>query len=326
MKKFILFVVLITFSSCVHSPQEQQLLYLEEAESSKESELFKYSESIEPMLESAEAEIFEDSESIECSEFIEPMLESTEAPELLPEESISLLPRYIPAPVEISDFGRTVAENFLREYPNLYSLGTEANDGTFRDFNTSEILDERPLVLLRQISENGHNEYVWLDRDDVPFVSGASIAFSFSLYDFDFSGIPDIIISMGYELFTCAVGHELYRFIDGEYRFIESVNWEEFFYANDGRLIALNSEEMGYYHHISFSENGLIREDITDVNPSSLNDSDRRNYHRQWAEHHWRSGFQENPSIMNTNIPLTPILPLNELRDEIIMSLRASEN
>ncbi|MDR0271885.1 MAG: hypothetical protein LBI27_01015, partial [Clostridiales bacterium] len=101
-------------------------------------------------------------------------------------EPLTLLPRYIPAPVEISDFGRTAAEEFLRDYWSLYSFGEEFND-VIRDFYTGEILDERPLVLLRQYRENNRSWSALIDRDDVPiedavFAAGHRIAHSFSLY------------------------------------------------------------------------------------------------------------------------------------------------
>ncbi|MDR0273075.1 MAG: hypothetical protein LBI27_07145, partial [Clostridiales bacterium] len=196
-------------------------------------------------------------------------------------------------PAEISYFGQAAAFDFLSRYLSLFSLGYEASDGSYMDFDNA-VLEERPLVLQRTISQF---EYRYYDRYDIPFenavfASGNMAAYEFSLYDFDYDGIPEIIIYWA-EPYGRIISCDMFRFSDGKYKYMEtfiSNGYADFSFAYDmsGRLVFIGYEADEIYNSFFQLDGDNIFERIEDE-----------------------------------NIFLEQLLPLDDLRDEIITSLRA---
>ena len=216
--------------------------------------------------------------------------------------------------VQISDFGRQVAEEFLSQFWTLYSFGRVNYDGYYSrlfvrvefdeysgDYITHyEILPYRPLVLWDnwsgQLYDRQGNR---IEKD----VFSATVAVSFALYDFDNSGIPDIVINWSaLEIFHR--GSQLFRFIDGKYRcmgFFTCI--PTFLYDDDaGRVIVLYNLEMhvglldvesiGYYYF------GLTNENIEHVHINTSISSPVRDWVviEQWWKHHRNPEFFRQPN------------------------------
>ena len=156
----------------------------------------------------------------------------------------AILP-FIPPQIEISDFGRQVAEEFLMQYVSLFSFGTINADGSYFNWVTRETTSVRSLVT--GISGYGTASELWyenyVDRlgnpiTDVPFISGEMIAMTFELFDLNYNGIPDIVIGFGIPD-TCAFSVSLFMFIDGEYKDVTPEGiWQLIFsYDYSGQLV-----------------------------------------------------------------------------------------
>jgi|GEM_PF-2018102 len=160
--------------------------------------------------------------------------------------------------VEISDFGRQVAEEFLSQFDSLF-----VPDGVF-----SWDVGEDGVYFFRD-GDGFYDRHGNRVRDDAPFIRGDFIASNFFLYDLNYSGIPDIVIIFVQE--TQALG-AVYRFIDGEYTAIaHDIGGFSFFYDHYGRLVAHSpggfqffDSDYDDFHHgqnycwsISFEEQGL---------------------------------------------------------------------
>ena len=130
--------------------------------------------------------------------------------------------------VEISEFGRQVAEEFLSQFDSLF-----LPDGVY-------IWDAEYGPFYYSWGEDGiYDRYSNRIPDDAPFIKatgiGTFIAASFELYDLNYNGIPDIVII--YILDTHQIS-SLYRFIDGEYVAIGKAVQFRFFYDHHGRMVA----------------------------------------------------------------------------------------
>ena len=260
---------------------------------------------------------------------------SSETAEPLPSESASvgcvetnepsLAPEHVacfePLSVQTSDLGRQVATDFIRQYRSTWSFGFLAYDGVYRNFAWEE-LNPRPLVVFESLGREPW--VVYLDREgnrieNVPYIEGESFAGDFSLYDLDGSGIPVIVIRFGIPQ-TCASYREVFRFVDGEYRLAGRLKaFHRFFYDPDGRVIvmyedAVNGSHFGYYF-FGFNADGITHESVITLDETEM---------EQWGDHHWSEEFATNPTIFGTDIPLTPIMPLSDLQNEITEYLRAT--
>ena len=140
--------------------------------------------------------------------------------------------------VEISDFGRQVAEEFLEQFESLFVM---------RHLWTDE----------EGIFWWGDSD-VWIDRfgnevvaDEVLFITwGNMIASYFQLFDLNYDGIPEIVIT-----FVRSTTHRtfFFKFIDGEYREITSdISPFRFLYNQYGNLLL--STGAGGFQYFNFDD------------------------------------------------------------------------
>lgn len=177
-----------------------------------------------------------------------------------PQTTLSSLPE-----VEISDFGRKVAEEFLYKFESLF-FPHFIPDGRFWWDNASIFIDrfgnEFPAAHLNYY-------YVFVDWSgnevtyEVPFIwnigLGSFLANDFFLYDLENNGIPDIVITFVHTTWTVS---KWFRFIDGQYvQLAADPGINEFFYDQDGRMVARRN---GRLFHISFY-NGIVHEERIDI-------------------------------------------------------------
>lgn len=127
--------------------------------------------------------------------------------------------------VGISDYGRRVAEEFLMQFPTIFMdtvpiTGFWIEEGYFR-LGWEEILTREVPILYFNMDTGGYyNRYGNRFAYDVPWLAGGLHAVRFQLFDFDNSGIPDILISSSTGVFEWYgfFPHTLYRYIDGAFR------------------------------------------------------------------------------------------------------------
>jgi len=233
--------------------------------------------------------------------------------------------RFVPPTVEISEAGRMAAVEFLRDFYSLYSFGDTFN-GPYHCRIEGGILTERPLVLYHWESITDTRFY---DRngelfEDVVFLREFGVvAEGFVLYDIIGDGIPTIFIFWGVPE-TCMTFIEIFIFDGQEYVSMGSISqgWQ-LFYNYDGRLVLLYDAglyDYYAYYFLTHDDEGLEVEIFLRVERVGR---DCANF-AEWDAHHRGDDFAENPTIFRTNLPLTPIPPLTDLRDEIIAYLRAS--
>ena len=222
-------------------------------------------------------------------------------------------------PVLSSEFTQQHLEDFLSNFLTLTdSFGFLAGDGTYRDFAHNQF-ETRPLVVWERLGE-----YPWVayfDRlgnriVDSPCIVGEGFATDFALYDLGNNGIPDIVIRWGIPE-TCAAFRHLFRFADGEYRYFGTIkDWYNFFHDPDGQLIVLYDSALtgtAAYYFLHFNDNSMQHEPLFDDTELDF---------QEWMDHHWNEEFAANPTIIGTDIPLTPVLPLTELHAEILQAIR----
>ena len=173
-----------------------------------------------------------------------------------PENIAPAMPPFVPPQIQISEFGRQVAKEFLMQYVSIFSFGMEYADGLYQCWITGEVTPIRPLVLYSLVREGEP----YLDRHgnaitDVPFIIGEMSANWFELLDLNNNGIPDIVITIGYPG-ICTITHRLYMFIDGRYVNVTPHDelywwwWMSFYYDYSGQLIMFHSVEgyAAFYH------------------------------------------------------------------------------
>jgi len=164
----------------------------------------------------------------------------------------------------------------------------------------------------------------------------------FSLFDFDNTGIPDIIVHFSQTFEGCYGGfYRLFRYVDGAYKMLEIAAFSngeqldmvsfgtshEFFIDADDRVIsfiscALDSKE--YSHFVLGNRVEFHR--IAKLAPYSALD--------EWYAHHWQvwehtpygsnlisSWRHHNPTIFGTDIALVPLYPFVDLAAELYMYL-----
>ena len=268
----------------------------------------------------------------------------------------------------ISEYGFLAAANFLADFTTLFEpvtwMSYDPGDGIRRftfgwdELNRTVIRSYRPLGIHLQHTEQGA---IFIDRagnliSDAPWIyrrhwetydpwintthEGYELYFVnyFMLFDFDDTGIPDIVMHFHQTFEGCYGGfYRIFRYFDGEYRMLDAVqyqpdgeNWgwvlfgssNSFFTDADGRIItfidsALSGAE--YTHLI-----------LTDTH-SELHTLPIEFDWNAWVEHHWQnwqknqygqmvlidSWINHNPVIFGTNIAITPLLPFADLADEM---------
>ena len=153
-----------------------------------------------------------------------------------------------PREVEISDFGRQVTKEFLEQFESIF------------------------MWQYLWMSEEGvlwwGDGDVWINRfgyeaapEEVPFIKEnlGMIASHFKLFDLDYDGIPEIVITFVRSTTARAF---VFKFIDGQYREIASdVHHYRFFYNQYGDLLTLTGAgAIQYFYfddefHYAFSPN-----------------------------------------------------------------------
>lgn len=143
----------------------------------------------------------------------------------------------------ISDFGHRAAENFLSQFTTIFSgVGLRRQDGQFVDVGfgcdgtrREILLYETPYIFWDEASNRFYDQFEnfiagrffydgtflkYENTQDFPwFYGGIWFANDFSLYDFDGSGIPQIVIYFGTMAGADGLSPiHLFRFVDGEYR------------------------------------------------------------------------------------------------------------
>jgi len=224
-----------------------------------------------------------------------------------------------PSPEPPTEFAYQHLEDFLSNFLTLTgSFGFMTDDGTYRDFS-SNIFEARPLVVWERLSE--YPWVVYFDRlgnrlENTTCIVGEGFATDFALYYLGNNGVPDIVIRWGIPE-TCAAFRHLFRFIDGEYRNIGTIKgWYNFFLDPDGRLVVLYDDALNgpmAYYYLNFNGSMIEHEHLLDTADIG---------YEAWIDHHWSDEFRDNPYIIGTDIPLTPVLPLTELHAEIVQAIR----
>jgi len=247
----------------------------------------------------------------------------------------------------LSEYGWQVAVDFLRDFTSLfagidglYTAGrvTElyfSHDRhsryAFFDMYGNPITDE-PWIYTMRFERN------WYGEPYIPYSYEHYYANYFSLFDFDNTGIPDIIIHFSQTFCGCyASFYRVFRYVDGAYKMLgmtafsnnEQLDWvsfgsiHELFIAVDGRVITfINCVLFGAeYNHIVISDRvELHRIALTTDN------YDWAEWSEKWDLHHWEiweqtpyghilvSSWRDyNPTIFGTDISLTPLHPFEEL-------------
>ena len=178
-------------------------------------------------------------------------------------------------------------------------------NGTFYDAN-GNVLADKPFIRL----------------SDLPYANPL-LARSFSLFDFDGSGYPTIIVdfvSWQSGAFGINALPSVFRFINGQYTFAGTLSNQayDFFKDEEGNIIVLyNNQHDGVesYSHITFAD-----EHIRHVLASPLEDDWWLTY--SWMDHHDES-FYASPHqhMFITNTPITRIAHLDDLHNRITQYL-----
>ena len=260
----------------------------------------------------------------------------------------------------ISEYGWSVAADFLSGFDSLFiRMGFSSwqwNETERRAEHTGlyhtwfESVEERPEIVFVERFSGEDYEPGFYDREgnvitDVPWIIRSHYAGYFNLFDFDNSGIPDIIVHFNQTFEGCYGGfYRIFRYINGEYRMLEILSFSsdgeqlpwvnfgtvhELFTDIDGRIITfVDSTLSGMdYEHLIFVNNRIelhsIMTYVSDWNA--------------WQDHHWQiwrptpyidqrilidCWTHHNPTIFNTDIPITPLHPFTDLGEEMLAYLR----
>ncbi|MCL2527319.1 MAG: hypothetical protein FWE42_02780 [Defluviitaleaceae bacterium] len=239
----------------------------------------------------------------------------------------------------ISEYGWQVAADFLRGFTSIFTevrrltptentaaisfIETHSSPYAFFD-RYSNVITGQPWIYTQRFESYWNGEY------SVSYAH--NYADYFSLFDFDNTGIPDIIIHFAQTFCGCYGGfYQIFRYENGAYRMLEITsfvngekqNWvnfgtiHELFVDDTGRIISfincvMNGAE---YDHLILGSHGELHR-ITDAS----------NYDWDyWQAHHWEdwepiayghnlvSSWRDyNPSVISTDIMLTQLLPFEE--------------
>ena len=227
----------------------------------------------------------------------------------------------------ISDYGRQVAEDFLRPFTSLFSFGIINADGTYTRQTRSalireHVVNERPHLVVRP-----SNIHQMLDRDEniirdetMPFTRFGLVARDFKLFDINNDGIPEIFIH-----WTFPTGAEwgadrwtLHLYEDGAFHehngMFRSNRLDIFEY--DGQLILV---QVGHDHTVPLAYT-YIELDGTNLTRTTAGifGFDGQNFHRSRE-------FRDNPTRFDTGGSLV-CTHLDVLHSQIMESLRACKS
>jgi len=225
---------------------------------------------------------------IEQHEEIEEVEDKVEEVEPYVEEIVEAL-QEPPPPVEtpyISEFGRQVTKDFLAQFPTIFGF---EHDG---DSNAPFSLD----VDLFTYFQRAHH---------------------FSLFNFDSSGIPHIIIAFSPADYYYPID-VLYGFVGGQFAPMHVFDSYPRFFRDDQEALVLlyNDDYHGFYgfYFVEFVDNELS---LKRASPEIITVDDLREWDAFMVE-----VFREMPTIFGTNIAITPISHLEQLQSEITTSIR----
>jgi len=202
---------------------------------------------------------------------------------------------------ELSDW-RSSAEDFLSNYLSIFGI----------DWVGSENPDAFVLYDFAPSDDSSHAGRIYYDRmgnviHEAPFLIGEAtdqlVAWEYSLFDLDHNGIPAIDIRYVYPESGGGFPHNLYRYVNGEYRYVGAVTSPQFFVDSSGQTIVFewNYEDLRVTRLISGEGIELIAD---------------------WGQFWGGDVIDKNPSLFDMlNEPLTPIEPLTELQQSVTESV-----
>ena len=254
----------------------------------------------------------------------------------------------VAAPAQISEFGRQVAEDFLMQfYPILSGIDLI---GVHKSLETNNFYDTRFVedsfgnwyedirqVEIEELAGFFYPNlfaYMWvrggqgnmdklvlvdtrgnvITETEAPHILGDAVAWSITgMYDMDNDGIPEIVIRFGVPE-TCNVAGVVFKFIDGEFRQVTGFSSSWLFFDDNGDIIYIAGDftGSGNYYRLRFTDSGIEKEIIVAFEEWGGD---------EWREHHRYPYFDNNPTIIGTNIPLTPVPRLTGLQAEITTSI-----
>ena len=179
-------------------------------------------------------------------------------------------------PVQISDFGRQVAEEFLssdRFAPLFMTVGSMGHSGEIYGWR-EDIGNWGPLDEVPDFYWNYHYSS-YFDRygnmiAGTPWDDGDHFPARFRLYDFDNTGVPDIFIFHSYSITYEGSGDGgsplfLYRFVSGQYvRVFGGWSFGPVFYMDtqDNLVMFESSIEIPGVYNVVLTETSMIRESL----------------------------------------------------------------
>ena len=250
---------------------------------------------------------------------------------------------------QISPFGQQVVEEFLIDFWSLFAprgwrdletgiFYVQCPDSwTLKEISQLSDADDLPLVFQGgtrldfdfggggiDFEFDGSSFY---DRDgnlitDMPFIRGSSFANQFTLYDLTGDGIPEIVVyfvNMGWSSFGFSGPTILFRFIDGAYTAVGSIDRSSRFFLNPYDEIVVLFDDAYYgvfgYYVLEFVGNSMELTPIVGI------DDWRMEWY--WHEHHAWPYFDSNltPTIFGHDTQIARFFPLSDLQDEITFSI-----
>ncbi|MCL1996274.1 MAG: hypothetical protein FWG63_08715 [Defluviitaleaceae bacterium] len=211
----------------------------------------------------------------------------------------------------ITEHGRIAVYEFLYQRPTLFINSREWTD---------EILAITPSINLTEEFQLSHREepfYVYPNR--------------FFLYDFNNSGIPDIVVGYDdvYPNWGVLRGFFVYSYINGEYQRIRNImEWYEFFRDSEGQVFHFAGNHNSRWESINqlvFRENDVFFENIVE-SPLTISfegsPEERFVAIEEWTEF-WidfearTNGLLMPVSPLDETVPTISIRPLSALQAEL---------
>ena len=224
---------------------------------------------------------------------------------------------------------------FLSQFPTLFMdvpfLVYDAETNAFYAFD-GELAEELPHFFRSYAGEWG--ELLLFDgqgniiSDDVSFLLNGAMALWFEIYEFDGLSHPIIAILFAFETHGM---HQIFRFIDGEYRPMLMLSWPRFATDTEGRLIVISHEAGATgrddgIHYVVWTEDGMELDTIIgflgdDWGPHTLQDFVWYNFiTEQESDFCMYMDDQMNPPDV-PNTPFVPVQPSEDLREHITQIL-----
>ncbi|MCL2385964.1 MAG: S-layer homology domain-containing protein [Defluviitaleaceae bacterium] len=216
-------------------------------------------------------------------------------------------PPFTPPPVQISPYGRRVAEEFLMQFRSIFIDAVHFEE-TWHD--------GEPVIRIIDTATGNEvanaNYRMYLGRIGYEATNANGIASWFSLYDFNNSGIPDIIVDYS-NLVMSWPSSILFRYVSGAYRPVaNTTGMDRFYYDESGQIIAIMVSENVYNNVLENLYNIYVFHQ-TETIITTLE-------HIAFHVDRWEDSFP-NSTIIN---PLTALE--NEIRASVTQRLLAGES